>query len=363
MAYGHLVRTAIAVLAGAAPFLALQVIFDLGVTGRPFKTPYVQYLERYQPGSTFGSTPRDHIPVAALPQKQAYLYWLVHDEQANRQLGWRRWIGERFKETCVNALPNVLFLMLLPVGLLGLGNNQRHDSATPGRSDPGPQLAGHTSKQRWVVAATIPLFFGLYLLNPFYLAHYPVPVAAPLAFLAALGLHVILTWLRGDHPDDPSARTIASRWRNIPTASLLAVFVVLCVRSLPELNSSISDEPYPLPTVTLAQGQLREAVRAPAVILFRYRVGLSPDDEPVYNSDVVWPDNAAVIRAHDLGQRNAELFRYYGDRQPARRFYLFDRGDNALYDLGTAQQALRPEVLNGQLGQPIRKFGPDDSGP
>ena len=25
----------------------------------------------------------------------------------------------------------------------------------------------------------------------------------------------------------------------------------------------------------------------------------NPEEEPVYNSDVAWPDNAAIIRAHD----------------------------------------------------------------
>jgi hypothetical protein len=30
----------------------------------------------------------------------------------------------------------------------------------------------------------------------------------------------------------------------------------------------------------------------------------------------VWPDDAPIIRAHDLGERNAELFRYYAARKP-----------------------------------------------
>jgi hypothetical protein len=391
--WSNLIRLTIALLAGAAPFLTLQLIFDLGVTGRPFKTPYVQYLEQNQPGSTFGSVPAPQMaqsasatpvgsaprtslpaseqtvcsadPTKPLPQKQAYFYWLVQDEQARRQAGWRPWLGERLAVTGANALPSALFLTLVPVGLLGLIKIRPPRHSTSSRSGPGsvpPKHAETTSNRRWVLAAPIPLFFGLYLFNPFFLPHYPIPLVAPLAFLAALGIHVILTWARGDPPNASPKPTAAFRWRNMATAALLAAFVVLCVRSLHELNPDISDEAYALPTVTLAQGPLREAVHAPAVILFRYRPGLSPDDEPVYNSDVAWPDDAAVVRAHDLGQRNAELFRYYADRQPARRFYLFDRGDNALYDLGTAQQALRPEVLQGQLGQPIRKFGSGEPG-
>jgi 4-amino-4-deoxy-L-arabinose transferase-like glycosyltransferase len=329
---GLLIRSAIALLAGAMPFLILQLIFDVGVTGRAFKTPYVQYLNQNQPGSTLGSVPSGQaaLPETALPQKRAYFYWLVQDEQANRRSGWEHWLGQRLALTIANGLPNVIFLLLLPVGLVGL------------------------NRQRWVVAASIPLFFALYLFNPFYLPHYPVPLIAPLAFLAAVGVHGVLTWAREPVASPMPANGL--RWRNMAASSLLLGCAALCVGSLPELNPAISDEAYALPTVTLAEGPLRDAVQAPAVILFRYRPGLSPDDEPVYNSDVVWPDDAPIIRAHDLGERNAELFRYYAARKPARRFYLFDRGDNALYDLGPAEQALGPQTPQG--AQPIQKFGP-----
>jgi hypothetical protein len=43
-----------------------------------------------------------------------------------------------------------------------------------------------------------------------------------------------------------------------------------------------------------------------------------------------------VIRAHDLGDRNIEIFRYYAEHQPERAFYLYDRGDNSLRFLGYA---------------------------
>ena len=57
--------------------------------------------------------------------------------------------------------------------------------------------------------------------------------------------------------------------------------------------------------------------------------------EVVYNTDVAWPDDAPVIRAHDLGaDRNAALYRYYAQRQPDRMVYRFDRATNALVRLG-----------------------------
>jgi hypothetical protein len=88
-------------------------------------------------------------------------------------------------------------------------------------------------------------------------------------------------------------------------------------------------------------------VAAPAVVLFRYAHGSPIIEEPVYNSDVVWPDDAPIIRAHDLGPRNREIFAYYAQRQPRRVFWLFDRGTGELKKLGpawalAAQDATQP---------------------
>ena len=162
----------------------------------------------------------------------------------------------------------MLCLALLPTALPGLG------------------------RRRWVVAAAVPLFLGLYLFNPFFLPHYAVPLAAPMAFLVAAGIHVV-----GGAPR-------SARLRRVAGASLTLGLVILCLRSLPELKSEAElpangrplDEAYTLPTVSLAEGLLRQEIRAPAVLLVRYRVGMSPDDEPVYNSDVAWPDDAPIVR-------------------------------------------------------------------
>src|SRR6476620_11405665 len=69
--------TAGALVAGAAPFLVLQGIFNVGVTGYPLRTPYTAYLERDQPGAQFGLRRYDPSwrPASALPQKRAYYDW------------------------------------------------------------------------------------------------------------------------------------------------------------------------------------------------------------------------------------------------------------------------------------------------
>jgi hypothetical protein len=77
----------------------------------------------------------------------------------------------------------------------------------------------------------------------------------------------------------------------------------------------------------------------PAVVLIRYHPGDDFFREPVYNWDVPWPDDAPVIRAHDLGPaRDGEIFEYYARRQPDRNFYLFDfRAREPMVLLGRAE--------------------------
>ena len=113
---------------------------------------------------------------------------------------------------------------------------------------------------------------------------------------------------------------------------------------LPELNPKVDDETFRSPMMRVLHDQVDRSDLAPAVILFRYHPELPQNGdnsckvEPVYNTETAWPDDAPIIRAHDLGNRNIEIFRYYAARQPQRTFYLFDRGNLAdpLHRLGTA---------------------------
>src|SRR5207237_9067046 len=78
-------------------------------------------------------------------------------------------------------------------------------------------------------------------------------------------------------------------------------------------------------------------IPAPAVVLFRFDSKTdSPHEEPVYNTDVAWPDDAPVIRAHDLGAPNVEIYRYYLDRD----FYLYQVSSNKLIHLGKGHDLL-----------------------
>ena len=83
--------------------------------------------------------------------------------------------------------------------------------------------------------------------------------------------------------------------------------------------------------------RLASEVQPPAVVLFRFPPNGPPAIEPVYNLTTPWPDDSPIIRAHDLGDRNIEIFNYYAKLQPDRRFYLYDRGTGSLTDLGLAK--------------------------
>ena len=58
-------------------------------------------------------------------------------------------------------------------------------------------------------------------------------------------------------------------------------------------------------------------------------------EEPVYNIEAAEIDDNRIVRAQDLGaSENAKLVRYYAQREPDRRVYLFDRSTKKLTELG-----------------------------
>ena len=133
------------------------------------------------------------------------------------------------------------------------------------------------------------------------------------------------------------------RYRSAVRAASAAAVVSLSLSSLHELNRSIDDETFHSPMLRFVNEQLPYLpdVQKPAVVLFRYAPGDDPTREPVYNFTTAWPDDAKIIRAHDLGNRNREILQYYARLQPERTFYRFDRKTSILTPLGPAK-ALAP---------------------
>ena len=62
----------------ASPFLLLQLIFNFGVTGHLFETPYRMYIDRYQPGTAFGAFSHSAMqPDTSLQQKLDFYNYFV----------------------------------------------------------------------------------------------------------------------------------------------------------------------------------------------------------------------------------------------------------------------------------------------
>jgi hypothetical protein len=301
---GRMGRTAMVLAAGAIPFLTLQAVFDWGVTGNPLKTPYVMYLEQNQPGSVFGSgTDAMARSGSELPQKQIYFSELTSMTRSGLKSGTLFWIEGRARMAVMAAIPYAALMLLIPAGLLLCGKNAR-----------------------WAVLAGLPLCFGLYLLNPFYLLHYAVPLTAGLSLAVVLGARAVASHI-------PIA--VGRRYLG---AFLTASIVLLCVASLPQFNRHVTDEPYGTPLLDYVERTLA-MIPAPAVVFFHFTPGGNVQEEPVYNLQTVQPDDAPIIRAQDLGPRDGELIRYYALRQPDRSFYMLDRRTGRVFPLGNPIEA------------------------
>jgi hypothetical protein len=298
---------------GALPFLGVQAIQNVGITGRLTQTAFSLYLDRDQPGANFGFHSYDPSarPLSVVVQKQVYFDVFIVPfvrQHTPGQIG--HWIKAHLPQVVDVTLPARVLLVLLPVGLIALARDQR----------------------RWALLLTFCLFLLLYFGYPPFVEHYAVPFMPAAAMCIAMAPGV----LRANVP----------RFGNAIYLAALFVIVIASLSMLPELNPKVDDETFRSPMMRVLHDQVDRSDLAPAVILFRYHLELpqtgdnSCKIEPVYNTDVAWPDDAPIIRAHDLGDRNIEIFRYYAAHQPQRTFYLFDRGNLAdpLHRLGTASE-------------------------
>ena len=125
-----------------------------------------------------------------------------------------------------------------------------------------------------------------------------------------------------------------------------AVAVFLCglaIAGLPPFDPAPDDDVFAAPLIADVDRQLSTLAHRPALVLFTYDRDRNTNEEPVFNADVAWPDDAPVVRAHDLGPaRNADLFAYYAARQPQRFAYRYDERSRALHPLGPVNSLSRP---------------------
>jgi hypothetical protein len=313
-----LVRTLVSVALAALPFLLIQLAFNRFVTGSILQSPFDLYAQRSFPQTSYGYHDFDPTvrPWCTLSQKHAYYDTIAtpliraHHPRAIVT----DWRNHKLRHTVLADVPQWLLIALMPVGLLGL-----------------------TDARRWTVWLTFPLFVALYFPYTFFLPHYPL-IAAPAVLLSvALAPEVLCTtWPR------------ARRWlATLATASIAA----LTVSELPELNRFQRDEWFDAPQLAKIDRALENLERKPAIVLFRFGDKVNSEVEPVYNTDVVWPDLAPIIRAHDLGdEKNAALFRHFAPRSPDRAVYRYDRADDTIRYLGTVRELAPPPLPPGEGG-------------
>jgi hypothetical protein len=306
------------ILLGALPFLSLQLYFNKSVTGRLTQTPYTYYLERDQPHTSLGFHAYDPslTPQSTLQQKRDYYraFMLPYVREHQPATFLQSWATKYLPMVVDTTLPARLLVVLVPIGILGLADIRRK-----------------------ALFATLPLFVAGYMLNTFFLEHYAAAVIPAVLLSAVLGLYTF-------------ADTFPRFRDHVLTAGVL-VIVVVSLASLYEFNPvatamdskenehlhAIDDETFHSALLRYAHYVLDAEVEKPAVVLFKYSPGQNVIEEPVYNTGVAWPDDAPVIRAHDLGERNAEIFRYFAEKQPDRMFYQFDRAAGKLTPLGRAK--------------------------
>jgi 4-amino-4-deoxy-L-arabinose transferase-like glycosyltransferase len=292
--------TLAACIAAAAPLLAIQLIFDRGVTGHWLQTPVGVYGRNF-PGlglSLHPSTALPKVSPAALPQVRDYYTQFLRPEfEEHARTGLlSTWLGHRLKPAAEAALPTRMSFVLVPLGLLLARRRPLHLALCTG-------------------IILLPL---AYAALPIYLRHYGLVLAPAFIVLVLLGANQLAVAF-------PDMR-----------ATLVLGLAALAIASLPEVRRK-SDAFMQAAYLSDINAKLARIEHTPAVVLFQYRSGHADvHEEPVYNIDAAWPDDSPIVWAQDRGPDNQRIYDYYARRQPTRYFYRYERGRGELTPLGWA---------------------------
>lgn len=291
---GAWISSAILLLVSAAPFLVLQAALNKAVTGSYAALPWNLYNSRHFPQTTLGF----HIfnpairPETLSPHKHA-MHAAYGRELVTRHAFAKlpeAWLQRRIPNTVESALPHASLAILLPLGFLAC-----------------------FTQRRWILACAIPLYLAGYLFSPYYSFYYAVVIAPASALLVILAVQHLRAPLR--------------LW-------LTLALLLLSLAQLPEARRRFRDQRFD-PQLTRHFQQLLPQLQRPALILIRFSPGRNLDEQLVTNWRHPRPDDAPILLAHDLSERNEKLFRYYAARQPRRTVYLFDESSRSLTSLGT----------------------------
>ena len=303
----------------AVPFLSLQLAFDYRVTGHLLKLPISLYVEQEFPGlSTMGGVkedPRLLKTTSTLLQKR--VFYQIFTLPLNLQhLGESFWQGLswRVKLMLVSSSAHPLLCLLLPLGLTLL-------SSTPGR----------------VLWSIVFCYIAGYMTYGVYLTQYSIQIAPVLLILTIGGYRWLCIAFAARAPQISSVYLVTS------TALALETLAIMPNTGLPDPVWNLQEINY----VTFPK-----VIKKPAIVFIRYTIQSNPHVEMVYNLEAASPDDATIIRAHDLGiNEDRKLIDYYAQKQPWREVYFFDRASmGPLRDAGNVldlSRRLRADATEG----------------
>ena len=299
--------TLLVIVLGATPFLALQAWQNVAMTGRLTEFPSDYYVEQTYPAPMVGFHTIDwpHTPMPRLLEKQMEKREVMDIEYARHQPGriWEAWRDRRLHFTELGATSQLVLLILVPIGLFGLVN-----------------------RPRIVFAAMLPLFFGFYACYVFYFVHYAVALLPVVVLLTLLGAETL-------------CRAVPAAWRRSASAVAFVMIAGGAIAAFPQFNP-YHQEGYRTPELTPLEHTI--AALPPverAVVLIKISPGMSTGEDAAYNVDAAWPEDSRVLRCHDLGGRDGELYRYLSsNKQGDRVVYRYDRGSKTIARLGTADE-------------------------
>jgi hypothetical protein len=305
-----LARTIAIGLLGCAPFAALLLTQNIGVTGRWDQTAYQYYGSEYFPAPFIGFHHVDfnNLPPGLSAPKRALIFALKPDYESHTLKNEiTRWYTFRLNQLAGVTLPATLLIILFPLALASIKDIRR--------------VA--------IIAAALVLM-AAYLSYFAHMDHYLTAVI-PAAICA-----ILMGW--------ESLERAWPRHRR-KMATFLTLFIsTVALNKIPGFGPHDSGPPTLLGLIV---NQLRadlSKIPPNSVVLFPFIPGKSEVHAfPVFNDDVAWPDDAPVIRANDLGdEKNKALYAYYARIQPDRKFYRYMRDlnndPNLLQYLGTAAE-------------------------
>ena len=293
------------ILAGAAPFLTLQVVMNHNITG-DWRTPAWQYYSnRDFPQTTMGFRKFDPAirPLSQLPQKQAifdnFVPDIVNAHQSHFIL--HQWLTWRGRMLVAGTMPYSILLIFLPLGI--------------------PLCKGAL---RRVVAGVLPMFIVLYTVSVVFQIYYPLVVIPSVLLLVLLGINALSDGM--------------GRFAGLSRTVILLWAALMAISALPEAGRNVKDRLIEPRLMRQVDQWEHNYTGRRALVLFRYWSQRYIHEEPVYNTTTAWPDDARIIRAQDLGPQNHKLLEYYAKIQPDREVFLFDEESKTYQQLGTVAQ-------------------------